>query len=246
MLALAGVGLFLFVVAGQVFVQDRPTYLVEKPHQHGSPFVLSAKSADDFARSKAARWLCDNSIGIDLDEVPYLGAPGAKDVAVLMFDYTCPHCRKLRGQLGEVLRIRRELCVPLIVVPLSPECNKYVEAYEPKAAQDACALARLSLAVWRQRPDAFAEFDTWLTSGPQPPSLEVARARAAELLGQNELEQALSDPALYEQLERQTQLYENLHRGLLPKLLLPDVYIIGELRSTTEMIELLQRHLPGS
>jgi uncharacterized membrane protein len=242
LLAGAGIGLFLFIVAGQVFVQDRPTYEIAKPHHHGSAFLLSDMSADEFSRSNSARWLCDQSIGIDLGQTPHLGDPDATGLVALMFDYTCPHCRKMRRQLGEVLRSRSApFCVAVVVVPLNPECNKYLDSYDP-AAEDACALARLSLAVWQQRPDAFAAYDAWLMDGRHAPPVDVARARGAAIIGRELLDGALADPALSAQLERHTALYENLHRGLLPKLLLPDAHVVGELRSTTEMMDVLKKH----
>jgi hypothetical protein len=86
--------------------------------------------------------------------------------------------------LREVRRRDSRIAIVAMPVPLDADCNPEVEETEPRQ-QNACELAQLALTVWRQGPEKFAEFDTWLFEPEVPPSVEEATAKARELLGKN-------------------------------------------------------------
>ena len=100
----------------------------------------------------------NGEVVIGRDSRPVLGDPAAPLVAVKLFDYTCGYCRRLHGQLEELIaESPGEYAVVLIHVPLSPECNPHRKEDAERHA-DACELTRLALAVWLSDREAFAEF----------------------------------------------------------------------------------------
>jgi uncharacterized membrane protein len=126
--------------------------------------------------------LLDSTVGFDPRTFPVIGDPARGRVVVSLFDYTCPHCRKMHEYLREVQRRDPRIAIVAMPVPLDADCNPDVEETEPRQ-QNACELAQLALTVWRQRPEKFAEFDTWLFEPETPWSLQEATAKARELLG---------------------------------------------------------------
>ncbi len=126
---------------------------------------------------------------IDVRRTPMLGSPDADVVLFELFDYTCPHCRQLHRYLKEARqRYGSQLAVAVLVTPMSPDCNRYVHEPPAPSGQATCDLARLSLAVWQAKPEAFESFHDWLLDSPEIPALDVARGRAAEILGPQRLE----------------------------------------------------------
>ncbi len=143
-------------------------------------------------------------------DAPLLGSPAAKDVAVLWFDYTCGLCRHHAADTHAQVATDSDLAIILLPVPMHPDCNAVMPAAEP-GKPAACELARLALVVWRYAPEHFAEFHMQLMSCPPAllqrhpaypcmPAPSAAHLWAAQWLGRRQLEYALADPHLDEQL----------------------------------------------
>ena len=114
---------------------------------------------------------------VDVNEIPILGDPGAKNIVVELFDYTCPECRSMHHRMQEAReRYGDRLAVALLPTPMNTSCNIYAKVTKPPH-ELACEYARLALAVWNVRPAVFAEYHDWLMDPPDPPSLADARKK---------------------------------------------------------------------
>jgi uncharacterized membrane protein len=160
--------------------------------------------------------------------VPLIGSPDAAYVVNLLFDYQCPHCQRMHFMLDELIRrYRGKLAFALCPAPLNTRCNPYV-ARDADQFKDSCELAKISLAVWLANPKSFPAFDDWmfsLDSGDfwHPRSVDAARAKAAESVGQSNFDAALTDPWIQAHLQSSVKIYGDtidLVRGgnALPKL----------------------------
>jgi uncharacterized membrane protein/protein-disulfide isomerase len=177
-------------------------------------------------------------------EAPLLGAPDAPQQVVVLFDYCCPHCRQTHAQLLEVLgRAPERLAMVLLPTPLNRECNPAVEETEPRFA-DACALARLALAVWRTDRGRFAEFDRWLFESEQPRTKQAAQEEAARLIGAASLEKSLADPWVEEQLRTNVEAYAASGIEQIPVLLAPGrAGVSGRAADTAALVQVLEAEL---
>jgi uncharacterized membrane protein/thiol-disulfide isomerase/thioredoxin len=136
---------------------------------------------------------------IDPHAVPLVGSPDAPYVVTLLFDYKCSHCQKIHSMLDEAIRrYDGKLAFALCPAPLSNQCNPYIARYVEEF-KDSCELAKVGLAVWVANREAFVAFDRWMFS-PEPGqlwrsrSLDSARAKAVELVGQAKFDAASADP----------------------------------------------------
>lgn len=175
---------------------------------------------------------------------PILGSPDAKHVAVVLADYTCPHCRALRHQLDAALERYgpAQLAVAAVPVPLNADCNDAVRVTAGRQ-RDACELARIALAVWVADPAKFAEMDRWLFAPARPPAAEAARQHAASLAGAEALERALADPRVDRRIAGNVAMYKAAGAGRLPKLLLPTHKAEGPAEDAEALFSLLETHL---
>jgi hypothetical protein len=107
-----------------------------------------------------------------------------------------------------------------VPVPLNAECNPGVEETEPRF-KDACTLARLSLAVWRLRPDDWPAFDEWLFEPEMPRTADEARRHAAAVYGEIELAEVLARPAIDEAIAANVRAYQVSASRVLPVILSP-------------------------
>src|SRR5581483_3162661 len=99
---------------------------------------------------------------VDPRAAPLLGRPDARYIVTVLFDYQCPHCQQLHFMLDEAIRrYGGKLAFALCPTPLCSACNPYIHS-SSNAFNDSCELARIALAVWVARRDAFAEFDHWM------------------------------------------------------------------------------------
>jgi uncharacterized membrane protein/protein-disulfide isomerase len=179
---------------------------------------------------------------VDVNEVPILGDPGAKNVVVELFDYTCPECRSLHHRMREAReRYGDRLAVALLPTPRNASCNKYVLVTKPPH-ELACEYARLALAVWNVRPVAFAEYHNWLMDPPDPPSLADARRQATELIGRDALENALGSERIDRQIEDDARIYHATGQNAIPTLLVKDFVLIGSPSTTDKLCEALEQH----
>lgn len=140
------------------------------------------------------RILTHAGIDIVVSEYPILGDPQAEHVALLLYDYTCPHCRVLHGYLRQaVRRYDGQFAVALSPAPLDADCNPHLTETEP-AHELACELAGAFLAVWLVDAAAAPQMDAYLASEDAAGDRMHYRAFAETLVSAEALDRALADP----------------------------------------------------
>lgn len=182
-------------------------FLLVKPMNNVStitaPAIVSSAAVTDRILS-----LYDGRFQLDLETSPRIGSPSAPHVIVSLFDYTCAHCRSLHVMLDRTWQQSgSQLTILTLPMPLDASCNPLVRQTSSENL-DACEYARLALAVWRSKPEAFPQFHSWLFAPPRPPALEEARRHAEHLVGREALELALGGEWIKRQLEIDIQLFE--------------------------------------
>ena len=188
---------------------------------------------------------------INPHEAPVVGSPDATYIVNLLFDYKCPHCQQLHLLLEEVVRrYNGKLAFVLCPTPLNTKCNPYI----PRDAAEfngSCELAKIAMTVWAARREAFPEFDRWMFSFEtgdlwHPRSLEAARAKAIELVGQAKVDAAGSDPWTAQYLQTTIRVYGITARGgntAVPKLVYGPRWVIPEPNDVEELILVLHDSL---
>lgn len=185
----------------------------------------------------------DGKVELDVYALPVLGSPEAEHVLVEVFDYTCPHCRTLSGQLAEARdRFGDRLAIVPIVVPLNSACNRHIRHTAGKH-KSACVLAKLAVAVWRVDPDSFEEYHEWLFAEVDPRSAVDARAEAARLVTESALDEELDGWKVDERLRLNVDFFEACGFGMIPKLLFRQIVLRGEMETADELCEKLQQEL---
>jgi uncharacterized membrane protein len=188
---------------------------------------------------------------IDAHAAPLIGSPEAGCVVNLLFDYKCPHCQQLHFMLGEaVRRYGGRLAFALCPTPLNTNCNPYVPRNVDEF-KDSCELAKVGLAVWAAKREAFPAFDGWmysLESGDrwQPRSLEAARAKAVELVGQAKFDAAWADPWVSRYMQTSIQIYgHTIQSGnnAVPKLVFGSHWVIPEPNDADDLVLILHDSL---
>jgi len=186
---------------------------------------------------------------------PMVGSPDAPHVVTLLFDYTCPHCQRMHFMLNEVIRrYGGKLAFALRPAPLDSECNPHITR-DVKQFKGSCELVRIGLAVWVARREAFGSFEDWMFSFEsgdrwRPRSLDAARAKAIELVGQTEFEAARADPWIDKYLQSSIQIYGRTiqgGKGGVPKLVFGSRWVIPQPYSADDLVSILQNSLvvPG-
>jgi uncharacterized membrane protein len=192
----------------------------------------------------------DQLTQIDYNAVPIIGSPNAPHVVKLLFDYQCSHCQKIHFMLDEVVRrYAGKLSFVLCPAPLSTECNMYIPQ-EVDAFKNSCELARAGLAVWAANREAYTAFENWMftfESGDkwQPRSIEAARAKAMELVGEK-FNDSIKSEWVEHYLQTCVQIYGQTvqgGKGGIPKLVYGSRWAIPEPNSTDDLIMILQKSL---
>jgi uncharacterized membrane protein/protein-disulfide isomerase len=193
----------------------------------------------------------NNLIDIDYHAVPIVGSPDAPYVITMLFDYQCSHCQKIHFMLNEgVRRYAGKLAFALCPVPLNTKCNPYISR-DADAFKNSCELAKIGLAVWVARREAYPDFENWMftfESGDswRPRSLEAARAKAVELVGQAKFDTVLSDPWIGQYMQTCIRIYgQTLQSGKsgIPKLIFGSRWVIPEPYNADDFINILQKSL---
>lgn len=180
--------------------------------------------------------------------VPLIGSPDAPYVVTLLFDYNCPHCQRLHFMLKEAVdRYGGKLAFALCPAPLNSHCNPYVPRDVGEFA-DSCELAKIGLAVWLAKRKAFPVFDTWMYSFDsgdhwQPRSLDAAKAKAIELVGQAKFDAAMSDPWVARYLQTSIGIFGDTGGRGVPKLVFGSRWVIPEPRDAEDFILILHDNL---
>lgn len=192
-----------------------------------------------------------NLAAIDPHAAPLVGSPDAPCIVDLLFDYKCPHCQQVHLMLDEVVRrYGGKLAFALCPTPLNTKCNPYIPRDVPEFA-DSCELAKIGLAVWTAKRDAFPIFDRWMFSFEsgdrwQPRSLAAAREKAIELVGQEKFDVALADPWVERYLQTSLKIYGNTVQGdntAVPKLVFGPRWVIPQPNDIDDLVSILHDSL---
>jgi protein-disulfide isomerase len=188
---------------------------------------------------------------IDPHAAPLLGSPDAPYVVNLLFDYQCPHCQQMHFMIDEAIRrYGGKLAFALCPTPLNTQCNPYIPR-DVAEFKYSCELAKVGLAVWLARREAFPAFDQWMfsfESGDRwhPRSLDTARAKATELVGQAKFDAALTDPWIDRYLQTSIRIYgETIQNGnnAVPKLVFGSRWVIPQPNDPDNFVLILQDRL---
>ena len=188
---------------------------------------------------------------IDPHAVPLVGSPEAQYVLELLFDYKCPHCQQLHFMLNEAIRnYGGKLAFALCPTPLNRQCNPYIPRNVDEF-KESCELAKVGLAVWVAKHEAFPAFDHWMfsfESGDRwtPRSLDAAKAKAVELVGQTKLDTALADPWIHRYMQTSIRIYGNTIQagnGAIPKLVFGSRWVVPEPNDAHDLVLILQNSL---
>jgi protein-disulfide isomerase len=191
-----------------------------------------------------------NRLTIDPRTVPLVGSPDAPYVVKLLFDYKCPHCRVMHSMLDDVVeRYGGKVAFALCPSPMNNRCNPYI-VREVAEFRDSCELTRLALAVWAAKRDSFAAFDRWMFSSEpgeawKARTLDAANAKAVELLGQAELDRALTDPWVAQYLQMSVQIYGDTidpaqGGAAVPKLVFGRRWVTPQPHDANDLVQILQ------
>ena len=193
----------------------------------------------------------DNLPGIDPRAAPLVGSPNAPYIVNLLFDYKCPHCQQLHLMLDEVVRrYQGKLAFILCPTPLNTQCNPYIPR-DVDEFKGSCELAKIALAVWVARREAFPAFDRWLFSFEsgdrwEPRSLDAARAKAVELVGHAKFDAAQSDPWINRYLQACIRTYGDTTQGgntAVPKMVYGSRWVIPQPNDADELVSILHDSL---
>ncbi len=205
------------------------------------PSPASIPAASSRAGQRLA--LHGNAFSLDITELPLLGSATAEKVMVSMFDYTCEHCRRAHPTIVTAQRyFSNRLAVVSLPMPLDAKCNPWLRR-TGEHNQNACALARLALAVWRADRALFPEYDDWMMTSLEALNPVRAHARAVDLVGLMVLERSMGDPWIAQTLKTSTSLYRTnwlvANSSSMPMMMIGTNVISGSLRNPNEIFELL-------
>jgi len=188
---------------------------------------------------------------INYSEAPIIGSPDAPYKVTLLFDYQCQHCQKIHFMINSVVRkYNGKLAFVLSPAPMENACNPYIPASKT-TFKNSCELAKISLAVWRAKPEVFKTFENWMftyDSGNtwHPRSPDAVRAKAAELIGQGKLNSTIADPWIEQYLQHGVNLFgQTLQngRGAIPKMIYNNTWVIPEPFNADDLVTILQKSL---
>ena len=188
---------------------------------------------------------------IDYRSVPIVGSPDAPYVVTLLFDYQCPHCQKIHFMLDEVIRrYAGKLAFVLCPTPLSAQCNPYIPN-NVHTYDSSCELAQTGLAVWIADRETFPAFENWMYtfesgSSWQPRSIEAARAKAVELVGEAKFIAAWSDPWIGRYMKTCMGIFGRTIRngqGGIPRLVFGQHWVIPEPKNAADLVMILHTSL---
>jgi uncharacterized membrane protein/protein-disulfide isomerase len=187
----------------------------------------------------------------DYKNVPIIGSPDAPYVVNLLFDYKCPHCQRLHFMLSEaVQRYAGKLAFVICPAPLNPSCNPYIPK-EVEEYKNSCELAKIGMAVWLAGRDVFPDFENWMftfESGDlwRPRSLEAAKAKAIEMVGQEKFEKAINDQWIDKYIQTSVSIYGQTikdGKGGVPRLVYGSRWVIPQPYDVDELMTILQNSL---
>ena len=174
---------------------------------------------------------------------PRLGPADAEHVIVEYFDYQCATCRKMAGYIETLVASHPGRVAALLMpVPLEDSCNPNL-GLSNKKYPGSCAISRTALAVWRERPDAFAVFHKQLIADPSEAS---AMRLARGILTEDRLRSALADPWIEPSIQSNIAKWRALSKSndKLPKLIIHDRRVLHGLPpGEKEFLRVMEKEL---
>lgn len=182
-----------------------------------------------------------NHLKLNTYDWPIVGKPDAELIFVELFDYTCPHCQRTHLAIERARqKYGDRLAVLTLPVPMDRQCNPTVQSTNPKHAE-ACALAKLAIAVWTVAPNHFADFHHYLFT--TQPRYQQALDKASQMIGSQKLQQAMQSKIPGDYISKHVALYQKAGSGTIPKLMFPETTIVGAIESETALASLIEQHL---
>jgi uncharacterized membrane protein len=173
--------------------------------------------------------LLQGALPVSVGEFPVIGILDANRIVAHLFDYTCPACRKLHPQLlREVQMNQSSTALVMMPMPLDSVCNPGV-SQTSYIHLNACTFAKIGLAIWRLKPEAYASYDHFMFQSQHPPGPDAARAIADQLIGRDTMEKALADPRLDELVRTSVSIFysQAMQEKVLPILISPEKAVYG-------------------
>ena len=178
----------------------------------------------------------------DVMSLPRRGPADAKHVMVEFFDYQCAACRTMAGILEAfAAKHPKDVAILLMPAPLDEACNEHVPAGGQHPGS--CEIARIAIAVWRVKPEAFATWHQKIIAGP---SVASAYRLALETMSHDRLESALADSSIDRQIRANLADLREFSKTTdkLPKLLIRDTRILHGLPSgEADFIRVMEKEL---
>lgn len=174
-----------------------------------------------------------------LSQTPLIGSVEAKHLIIALFDYTCPHCRKMNEHFDKVRDLYGDqVAIVILPMPLDPDCNPNISG---NGHEGSCEYSKLALAVGQTSRENFQKFHAWVFAGNATPQL--AERYAAKLIGQDLLNSKLQDGSVDQQLQQNIAIFSAAGRGGVPTLFLGSQVVTGSIGSAEELFQLLEQNL---
>lgn len=213
----------------------------QEPNKAGT---AEADKQPEAEKPRLVRFGGGDTPSLNPSQWPIIGSPKAKYIFVEMFDYTCPHCRNSQKAIrGALDKYKDDLAIVTLVVPLSMKCNDTVKTEHPDH-REACEIGKISIAVWRTKPEVYREFHEWLFTQTKP-TAALAKAQAEKVVGADkvaDLNKDLASQAPAKFIAKHVELYRKVGSGAVPKMLFPKTSIVGEITSPSVLSDLIQKH----
>ena len=183
----------------------------------------------------------------DAKEMPVIGNPDAKHTVTLLFDWQCSHCRRTHIILPDAVSLLSDsIAVVCCPVSMSRECNPHISPGIDRFA-GSCTFMRIGLAIWRTNPDAYREYEEWffgtdLSHGWNPPTVEQATAKAEQLIGTEQLNDAMQGRWMENYIRIVNELFGRTSRGAtsaIPRLIYNGHIMIPDADTPANLAELI-------
>jgi hypothetical protein len=209
---------------------DRPT---PDPAARVTVLKPAAERKLTFLRGKLA---------LDIGANPLLGSPSASHVVIEFLDYTCHRCRRMYSLMEQARQhFGEQFAIIVLPVPLDSSCNPYIQKTHPDH-REACRYVQLAMAVWHLDRSRFEEYHHWLMDGEHVPPLEDAVQRAASLVGDQSLREALRENEISQRIRAYAKLLASMRSGL-PLMVAGDHLVKGVPDEAEELFGHLRRLL---
>ena len=183
----------------------------------------------------------------DAKEMPIIGNPDAKHKVTMLFDWQCSHCRRTHIMLPDAVSLLGDsIAVVCCPISMSRECNPHISPGIDRFA-GSCTFMRIGLALWRNNPDAYREYEEWffgtdLAQGWNPPTVEQATAKAEQLIGRDRLNDAMQSRWMDNFIRIVNELFGRTSRGTtsaIPRLIYDGHIMIPDADTPTDLAELI-------